>query len=66
MDYDVVVVKDLGVLLDSERTFTTHVGSTAEADPGVGFGGLTPPPRTAQLIAKFGEKVLQIDYRCCK
>ena len=21
--------------------------------------------RTAQLIVKFGEKVLQIDYRCC-
>ena len=28
-------------------------------------GGVTPP-RTAQLIVKFGEKVLQIDYRCCK
>ena len=37
----------------------------SEADPGE--GGLTaPPPRTAQLIVKFGEKVLQIDYRCCK
>ena len=34
----------------------------SEADP----GGLSPPPRTAQLIVKFGEKVLQIDYKCCK
>ena len=31
-----------------------------------GLGGLTPPPRTTQLIVKFGEKVLQIDYMCCK
>ena len=31
-----------------------------------GCGFNPPPPRTAQLIVKFGEKVLQIDYRCCK
>ena len=33
---------------------------------GVFLGFNPPPPRTAQLIVKFGEKVLQIDYRYCK
>ena len=37
----------------------------AEADPG-GVQGFNPPPRTAQLIVKFGEKVLQIDSRYYK
>ena len=33
-----------------------------------GGGGVnpSPPTRTTQLIVKFGEKELQIDYRCCK
>ena len=40
---------------------------TPNAVRGRSGGGLTPlAPRTAQLIVKFGEKVLQIDYRCCK
>ena len=42
-----------------------NTADDAEADPG-GVMGLTPPPRTAQLIVKSGGKVLQLDYRCCK
>ena len=43
------------------------VYTEADLEGGIGFRGLTPPPpRTAQLIVKFGEKVLQIDYRYCK
>ena len=42
-------------------------GHSPEVDPGGGVRGYNPPPpRTAQLIVKFGEKALQIDYRCCK
>ena len=52
---------------NNSRVNTIHAHGVMQRRIQGGRRGLTPPPpRTAQVIVKFGEKVLQIDYMCCK
>ena len=65
--YNDVFWRKSGDELTSTATFIDNETTPSEIRGGSREGGFQgfnpPPPRTAQLIVKFGEKVLQIDYR---